>query len=85
MPTRVQGIAASERRVPGYKTVSTVDLLRTLRSTNSPQPRGWRNDVKKTAALALSLSLAGSTLVAQKDATVTTLLSRDLVGVPHRF
>jgi quercetin dioxygenase-like cupin family protein len=39
--------------------------------------------MKSTAVLALSLSLAGSTLVAQ-DATVRSLLSKDLVGVPGR-
>ena len=39
--------------------------------------------MKSTAALALSLSLAGGTLVAQ-DATVRPLLSKDLVGVPGR-
>ena len=39
--------------------------------------------MKNTAALALSLSLAGGTLVAQ-DATVRPLLSKDLVGVPGR-
>ncbi len=39
--------------------------------------------MKNTAALALSLSLAGGTLVAQ-DATVRSLLSKDLAGVPGR-
>ena len=39
--------------------------------------------MKSTAALALSLSLAGGTLVAQ-DATVRPLLSKDLAGVPGR-
>ena len=39
--------------------------------------------MKSTAALALSLSLAGGTLVAQ-DATVQSLLSRDLAGDPGR-
>jgi quercetin dioxygenase-like cupin family protein len=37
----------------------------------------------KTAALLLSLSLAGGTLVAEKD-TVRSLLSKDLAGVPGR-
>jgi len=36
-----------------------------------------------TAALALSLSLAGGTFVAQ-DATVRPLLSKDLVGLPGK-
>jgi quercetin dioxygenase-like cupin family protein len=40
--------------------------------------------MKSTAALALSLSLAGGTLVAQGDATVRSLLSKDLVGVPGK-
>jgi quercetin dioxygenase-like cupin family protein len=39
--------------------------------------------MKSTAALALSLSLAGGTLVAQ-DGTVRSLLSKDLAGVPGR-
>ena len=39
--------------------------------------------MKSPAALALSLSLAGGTLVAQ-DATVRSLLSKDLAGVPGR-
>ena len=39
--------------------------------------------MKSTAVLALSLSLAGGTLVAQ-DATVESLLSKDLEGVPGR-
>ena len=39
--------------------------------------------MKSTAALALSLLLAGGTLVAQ-DATVRSLLSKDLAGVPGR-
>jgi quercetin dioxygenase-like cupin family protein len=39
--------------------------------------------MKSTAALALSLSLAGGTLVAQ-DATVRSLLSKDLARVPGR-
>jgi quercetin dioxygenase-like cupin family protein len=39
--------------------------------------------MKKTAALALSLSLAGSTLRAQ-DATVTALMSKDLEGAPGK-
>ena len=39
--------------------------------------------MESTAALALSLSLAGGTLVAQ-DATVRPLVSKDLVGVPGR-
>jgi quercetin dioxygenase-like cupin family protein len=39
--------------------------------------------MKSTAVLALSLSLAGGTLVAQ-NATVRSLLSKDLVGVPDR-
>jgi quercetin dioxygenase-like cupin family protein len=39
--------------------------------------------MKSTAALALALSLAGGTLVAQ-DATVRSLLSKDLAGVPSR-
>jgi quercetin dioxygenase-like cupin family protein len=39
--------------------------------------------MKSTAALALSLSLAGGTLVAQ-DATVRSLLSKDLAGDPGR-
>ena len=37
----------------------------------------------KTAALILSLSLAGSTLVAQ-NGTVRSLLSKDLAGAPGR-
>jgi quercetin dioxygenase-like cupin family protein len=37
--------------------------------------------MKSKAALALSLSLAGGTLVAQ-DGTVRSLLSKDLAGVP---
>jgi len=39
--------------------------------------------MKSIAALALWLSLAGGTLVAQ-DSTVRTLLSKDLAGVPGR-
>ena len=39
--------------------------------------------MKNTAALVLSLSLAGGTLVAQ-DATVRSLLSKDLAGIPER-
>jgi quercetin dioxygenase-like cupin family protein len=39
--------------------------------------------MKITVALALSLSLAGGTLVAQ-DATVRSLVSKDLAGVPGR-
>jgi hypothetical protein len=39
--------------------------------------------MKSRAVLALSLSLAGGTLVAQ-DATVRSLLSTDLAGVPGR-
>ena len=39
--------------------------------------------MKSTAAFALSLSLAGGTLVAQ-DATVRSLLSKDLAGVPGK-
>ena len=39
--------------------------------------------MKSTAALALSLSLAGGTLVAQ-DATVRSLLSKDLGGLPGK-
>ena len=39
--------------------------------------------MKNTATLALALSLAGGTLVAQ-DATVQSLLSRDLVEVPGK-
>ena len=39
--------------------------------------------MRNTALLALSLSLAGGTLVAQKDA-VRTLLSKDLAGVPGK-
>ena len=39
--------------------------------------------MKNTAALVLALSLAGGTLVAQ-DATVRSLLSKDLVEVPER-
>lgn len=39
--------------------------------------------MKGTALLALSLSLAGGTLVAQ-DVTVRLLFSRDLAGVPGR-
>ena len=37
--------------------------------------------MKNTAALALSLSLAGGTLVAQ-NGSVRSLLSKDLAGVP---
>ena len=39
--------------------------------------------MKNTAALVLSLSLAGGTLVAQ-DATVRSLLSKDLAGGPGK-
>ena len=39
--------------------------------------------MKSTAAFALSLSLAGGTLVAQND-PVRSLLSKDLAGVPGR-
>src|SRR5262245_33915176 len=39
--------------------------------------------MKNTAALALSLSLAGATLVAQ-DGTVRSLLSKDLAGGPGK-
>jgi quercetin dioxygenase-like cupin family protein len=39
--------------------------------------------MNSTAALALSLSLAGGTLAAQ-DATVRSLMSKDLAGVPGR-
>ncbi len=39
--------------------------------------------MKRTAALTLSMSLAGATLVAQDD-TVRSLLSKDLSGVPGR-
>jgi len=39
--------------------------------------------MKSTAVLALSLSLAGGTFVAQ-DVTVRSLLSKDLAGVPGR-
>jgi quercetin dioxygenase-like cupin family protein len=39
--------------------------------------------MKRTAVLALSLSLAGGALVAQ-DATVRPLLSKDLVGMPGK-
>lgn len=39
--------------------------------------------MKSTAVLALSMSLAGGALVAQ-DATVRSLLSTDLAGVPGR-
>jgi quercetin dioxygenase-like cupin family protein len=39
--------------------------------------------MKNTAVLALSLSLAGGTLMAQKD-SVRTLLSNDLAGVPGK-
>lgn len=39
--------------------------------------------MKSTAVLALSLSLAGGTLVAQ-DATLRSLLSKDLAGVSGR-
>jgi quercetin dioxygenase-like cupin family protein len=39
--------------------------------------------MNRTSALALSLSLAGSTLVAQ-DGTVQSLLSKDLTGDPRR-
>jgi quercetin dioxygenase-like cupin family protein len=39
--------------------------------------------MKSTTALALSLSLAGGTLVAQ-DATVRPLLSKDLEGFPDK-
>ena len=44
--------------------------------------RAWRNDMK-TAALILALSLAGGTLVAQKDA-VRSLLSKDLAAAPGK-
>jgi quercetin dioxygenase-like cupin family protein len=39
--------------------------------------------MKSTAALVLSMSLAGGTLVAQ-EGTVKTLLSKDLTGVPGK-
>ena len=39
--------------------------------------------MKNTAVLVLSLSLAGGTLVAQ-NATVKSLLSRDLAGIPGK-
>ena len=39
--------------------------------------------MKNTAVLVLSLSLAGGTLVAQ-DATVKSLLSKDLAGIPGK-
>jgi quercetin dioxygenase-like cupin family protein len=39
--------------------------------------------MKNTAVLALLLSLAGGTLMAQKD-SVRSLLSKDLAGVPGR-
>ena len=39
--------------------------------------------MKNTAALVLSLSLAGGTLVAQ-DATVRSLLTKDLEGIPGK-
>ena len=39
--------------------------------------------MKNTAVLLLSLSLAGGTLVAQ-DATVKSLLSKDLAGIPGK-
>jgi quercetin dioxygenase-like cupin family protein len=39
--------------------------------------------MKNTAALVLSLSLAGGTLAAQ-DATVKSLLSKDLAGIPGK-
>jgi quercetin dioxygenase-like cupin family protein len=39
--------------------------------------------MKNTAAFVLSLSLAGGTLVAQ-DATVRSLLSKDLAGIPGK-
>lgn len=39
--------------------------------------------MKNTAVLVLSLSLASGTLVAQ-DATVRSLLSKDLVGIPGK-
>ena len=39
--------------------------------------------MKNTAVLVLSLSLAGGTLVAQ-SATVKSLLSKDLAGIPGR-
>jgi quercetin dioxygenase-like cupin family protein len=44
---------------------------------------GWRKAMKNTAAAALALLLAGGTLGAQ-DATVRSLLSKDLTGVPGR-
>ena len=39
--------------------------------------------MKNIAALVLSLSLAGGTLVAQ-DATVTSLLSKEVAGIPGK-
>ena len=39
--------------------------------------------MKNTAAIVLSLSLAGGSLVAQ-DVTVRSLLSRDLQAIPER-
>ena len=39
--------------------------------------------MKNTAALVLSLSLASGTLVAQ-DATVTSLLSKEVAGIPGK-
>jgi quercetin dioxygenase-like cupin family protein len=42
-----------------------------------------KRQMKNAAVLLLSLSLAGGTLVAQ-DATVKSLLSKDLVGIPGK-
>jgi quercetin dioxygenase-like cupin family protein len=39
--------------------------------------------MQRTAALTLSMSLAGGTLVAQ-DATLRSLLSKDLIGAPGK-
>jgi quercetin dioxygenase-like cupin family protein len=45
--------------------------------------RQMKRQLKNAAVLALSLSLAGGTLVAQ-DSTVKSLLSKDLAGVPGK-
>ena len=40
--------------------------------------------MKKTAALVLSLSLAGGTLLAAQDTTIKSLLLKDLAGTPGK-
>jgi quercetin dioxygenase-like cupin family protein len=75
-------VVALVRHIPSRYPVNESQKRATAESQQSASVVGG-TAMKSTAVLALSLSLAGGTLVAQ-DATVQSLVSKNLAGVSSR-